>query len=1041
MGDEHLNTIPAMKSDKFIKSSVENLVPSPSESEDLFDNDDDESFFDDDISKKIYSNPLFDKEIISMKIDPHHFNVESQLIESLLTHDSSIISSSSKIDSLLNEFACELILLKTIPPGIDETNCGPKEEIRLIEKLLYVNSSPRPPEEFISENSDVAIDSFSPFSIPVEDNDSFMEEIDLSFTPDDSMPPGIEEDGYDSERDMLIFEKFLSNDSLSLPENESVHFDIPSSSRPPPKPPDDDSGILTVKVGDDISEHDVPMPRLLPTQPTLVSNQEKSPHFLSHRGFKASQLHSKSQVWGNWVKLRDPKQALYGSSQPMLQPSKGQRFSIVIVNIKCSKCKGNLKKGQNRSQNQIKSGREWKAWKSQKSKVKPDKVKAKKIKKSKGIKTEGLNLQILQAKELSITTTAIVPLRKPIPLESNTSKPVVTLVYSRKPKESRNNVPASNYKINKSLSADKKEPNKSWGSTISNAPSSSTDECRWSKLFSDKFGNDHVAKIMGYGDYKIENITISMVYFLKGLGHNLFSVASKTKSWLWHRRLSHLKFGAINHLARQGLLRGLPKLKFEKDHLFSACAMGKSKKKSHKPKSEDTNQEKLYLLHMDLCGPMPKLQPKADIGIFIGYAPTKKTFRIYNRRTKRIVETIHVDFDELTAMAFEQSSLGPALYEITPATISSGLVPKPTSSTPFAPPVDPSAPEVIAPIDEVVAPELAESTGSPSLTTVDQDAPSPSKSQTIPETQPHVIPQDVEEDNHDIEVAHMGNDPLFVSTRLQLYKQALFCYYNAFLTSVEPKTYKDDLTQSCWIEAMQEELNEFEHLEVWELVPRPDKAMEGIDFEESFAPVARLEAIRIFLAHAANKNMVVYQMDVKTTFLNGLQISQSPRVIFINKSKYAFESLKKYGFESYDPVDTPMVEKSKLDGDKEGKSVDPSHYRAFADADHAGCQDTRRSTSGSLQFLRDRLISWSSKRQKSAAISSTEDEYIALYHFLKEHVENGVIERYFVNTEYQLADLFTKALGRDRIEFLINKLGMRSFTLETLKQLTDEVDE
>nr|GFB82848.1 copia protein [Tanacetum cinerariifolium] len=174
-----------------------------------------------------------------------------------------------------------------------------------------------------------------------------------------------------------------------------------------------------------------------------------------------------------------------------------------------------------------------------------------------------------------------------------------------------------------------------------------------------KFGNDHVAKIIGYGDYKIGNVTISKVYFLEGLGHNLFSVgqfcdsdlkvafrqhtcfirnldgvdlltgsrgnniytlslqdmmasslicllskASKTKSWLWHRRLSHLNFRAINHLARQGLVRSLPKLKFEKDHLCSACEMGKSKNESHKPKSEDTNQEKLYLLHMDLCGTM-----------------------------------------------------------------------------------------------------------------------------------------------------------------------------------------------------------------------------------------------------------------------------------------------------------------------------------------------------------------------------------------------------------------------------------------------------
>nr|GEX22279.1 hypothetical protein [Tanacetum cinerariifolium] len=146
----------------------------------------------------------------------------------------------------------------------------------------------------------------------------------------------------------------------------------------------------------------------------------------------------------------------------------------------------------------------------------------------------------------------------------------------------------------------------------------------------------------------------------------------------------------------------------------------------------------LSLFHVfgALCYPtndsenLGKLQPKADIGIFIGYAPTKKAFRIYNRRTRRIIETIHADFDELTAMAFEQSSSGPALYEMTPATISSGLVPNPPSSTS----VDHPAPEVIAPIVEVVAPELAASTSSPSSTTVDQDAPSPSNSQTTPET-------------------------------------------------------------------------------------------------------------------------------------------------------------------------------------------------------------------------------------------------------------------------------------------------------------------
>nr|GFB61636.1 integrase, catalytic region, zinc finger, CCHC-type, peptidase aspartic, catalytic [Tanacetum cinerariifolium] len=320
----------------------------------------------------------------------------------------------------------------------------------------------------------------------------------------------------------------------------------------------------------------------------------------------------------------------------------------------------------------------------------------------------------------------------------------------------------------------------------------------------------------------------------------------------------------------------------------------------------------LSFFHMfgALCYPindsenLGKLQPKADIGIFIGYAPTKKAFRIYNRRTRRIVETIHVDFDELTVMASEQSSSGLALNEMTPGINH----------------VVNQAPEVIAPIAEVIPPVHVDSTDSPSSITIDQDAPSTSKSHTPTEIQSSIIPQEVGDDNLDMEVAHMRNDLLFgvpipevtsaqssstasphsivqtnhpipnhntkwtkdhplnntigqlsrpVSTRLQLHEQALFCYYDAFLTSVEPKTYKEVLTQSCWIEAMQEELNEFERLEnKARLVARGYRQEEGIDFEESFAPVARLEAIRIFLAYVAHKNMIVYQMDVKTAFLN-----------------------------------------------------------------------------------------------------------------------------------------------------------------------------
>nr|GFB36716.1 hypothetical protein [Tanacetum cinerariifolium] len=164
--NEHLNTIPETKSDEFIKFSVENLVSNPSESEGengcdvhacfttfsnvLFDANyefyyvDDQSLSDEDFSKEIYSNPLFDEEIISMRIDPQHFNAEFDLIESLLNHDSSIIPSSLKIDSFLGEFTGELTLLKSIPPGIDETDCDPENEIRLTKRLLYDNSSPLP---------------------------------------------------------------------------------------------------------------------------------------------------------------------------------------------------------------------------------------------------------------------------------------------------------------------------------------------------------------------------------------------------------------------------------------------------------------------------------------------------------------------------------------------------------------------------------------------------------------------------------------------------------------------------------------------------------------------------------------------------------------------------------------------------------------------------------------------------------------------------------------------------------------------------------
>ncbi|GKD42072.1 hypothetical protein Tco_1266717 [Tanacetum coccineum] len=330
MGDEHLSTIPETESDELIKSTVENLVPTPSESEDLSkDLSDIESECNvpvcDDFTT--VSNPLFDAD--------NDFSSKSLLNRDIL------IVSSPKFDSLLEEFSGELAHINLISLEIDEADFDPEEEIHLVEKLLYDNSSPRPLEEFNSENSDAIIESFSPSPIPVEDSDSLMEEIDLFLTPDDSMPPGIENDDYDSEGDILFLEELLSNDSPSLPENESFHFDVPSSPRPPAKPPDDgiyfepDTGVFT-KVVDDISDNStrelyVHVPNVLPNLPTLspmfdtllpfssenddkvfnhgilASNEEKSPHLLSHRGFKAFQLFSESpmMIYGGNIPILD----------------------------------------------------------------------------------------------------------------------------------------------------------------------------------------------------------------------------------------------------------------------------------------------------------------------------------------------------------------------------------------------------------------------------------------------------------------------------------------------------------------------------------------------------------------------------------------------------------------------------------------------------------------------------------------------------------------------------------------------------------------
>nr|GEV35631.1 retrovirus-related Pol polyprotein from transposon TNT 1-94 [Tanacetum cinerariifolium] len=818
-----------------------------------------------------------------------------------------------------------------------------------------------------------------------------------------------------------------------------------------------------------------------------------------------------------------------------------------------------------------------------------------------------------------------------------------------------------------------------------------------------RFGNDHFGAIKGYGDYVIGDSVISRVYYVEGQdmdgvelikgarGSNLytisvedmmksspiflFSKSSKNKSWLSHRRLNHLNFGTINDLARKDLVRGLPRLKFEKDHLCSACQLGKSKKHTHKPKAKNTNMKVLNTLHMDLCSPMrvqtingkkyilviiddysrftwvkflrskdetPKVVIKFITQIQVGLNKTVRYVRTDNgtefvnhtlteyyecigifhqktvprtlqqkgvveRRNHTLVEaarTMLIFFKALmflwaevvaTACYTQNRSLIHTRHHKTPYELVHNKKPDLTFFKVFGalcyptndsedlgklqPTVDtrifdePPRAERPIPLAQVKQAPV-NSADTPLSTAIDQDSPTPSISPSSSALQSHNLHQGV---------------------------------------AAEPSSIEDHTIAPI-------DINPFIHV----FAPEPHfeasssgDLKEGIDFEESFALVARIEAIRIFIANAASRNMPIYQMDVKTAFLNGelkeevyvsqtegfvdpdhlthvyhlkkalyglkqsprawydtlsrflldndfskgavdptlftqktgkhvfliqiylddtifsstdpkacdmfsnemslkfqmsfflgLQVSQSPGGIFINQSKFAQEILKKFRMDSCDSIDTPMVDRIKLDEDPTGIPVDQTYFRsmakptkkhlealkrvfwylkgtinwglwyskgtamaltAYADADHASCQDT-----GSAQFLGDKLVSWSSKKQNSTTISTTEAEYIAMsgccaqilwmrsqltdygfdfnkiplycdnrnaialccnnvphsrskhidihHHFIQEQVERGVVELYFMTTDYQLADIFTKALPRQLFEFILPRL-------------------
>nr|GFA28424.1 retrovirus-related Pol polyprotein from transposon TNT 1-94 [Tanacetum cinerariifolium] len=582
----------------------------------------------------------------------------------------------------------------------------------------------------------------------------------------------------------------------------------------------------------------------------------------------------------------------------------------------------------------------------------------------------------------------------------------------------------------------------------------------WKFMGTVRFGNDHVAAILGLGDLQWGNILISRVYFVKGLGHNLFSIgqfcdsdlevafrrnacfvrnlegvdllkgdrstnlytinlhemasalpiclmarASSTKSWLWHQRLSHLNFNTINGLARHDHVAGLLKFKYHKEHLCPSCEQGKRKRASHPPKPVPNSRQILHLLHMDSCGPMRissingkryvlmivddysrykwvhflrskdeapeviikflkritvllqspviiirtdngsefknqngvveqrnrtlveatrimlifsraplflwaeaiatarftqnrsiihhirKLGAKGDIGFFIGYSADSRAYRIYNRKTKKIIETMNVSFDELSAMAFEQRSSKPGLQselDLLFKAMYDGYIGGQPSATGRTD-VDELNPNAMVNGNTFVNPFANPSTSAAASSS--QQNVDPLNMYTFYQPYPHEFQW-----TKDHPLDQVIGEPLRpVLTRNQLRSDGDMCMYALTVSSIEPKNVKEAMTDPAWIDSMQEELLQFKRLDVWVLVPVPDnispltlkwlfknkhdeeqtvirnksRFVEGIDFKESFAPVARMEAIRIFLAYAAHKSFTVFQMDVKTAFLHG----------------------------------------------------------------------------------------------------------------------------------------------------------------------------
>ncbi|GJT78529.1 retrovirus-related pol polyprotein from transposon TNT 1-94 [Tanacetum coccineum] len=522
-----------------------------------------------------------------------------------------------------------------------------------------------------------------------------------------------------------------------------------------------------------------------------------------------------------------------------------------------------------------------------------------------------------------------------------------------------------------------------------------------------RFGNDHFGAIMGYGYYVIGDCVISRVYYVEGLGHNLFSVgqfcdsdlevafrkhtcfvrdldgvdlikgsrgtnlytilvedmmrsspicllsrASKNKSWLWHRRLNHLNFGTLNDLARKDLVRGLPRLKFKKDHLCSACQLGKSRKATHKPKTINTIMEVLHTLHMDLCGPLRVQSINGK-----KYILDRKGYRILQQSTRQIMEKLsryirgartNPHSMQLTYVPPTNKELEilfqPMLYEyfesstvdrlVPPAPESSSVNPTGTIQYP-SPLIKRHHREVIHHHLRIINP-LQYIKGAVQLCSLLKVIARMNPAQKLLPPHEHLQKWTA---SHPIDNI-IGNPSRPVSTRKHLATDSLWLLYPDrphHVYRLKKALYGLKQALRAWFGKPKRFLSKFLLAQGFSkgvvdptlFIRKTGKHTLHVQIyvdDIIFASTDPKDCDRF-----SNEMSSKFQMSMmgQISFFLGLQISQNPRGIFINQSKYANEILKKFDLHKSDPVDTPMVERTKLDEDLSGIPVDQTQYRSM----------------------------------------------------------------------------------------------------------------